>query len=1832
MKILNGRIFNVAVALLLLTFCTVSAALASTLSGTVYGGSTPLSNAAVALTNAGTSVGSVTTDGNGAFSFAVSDGTYDLNISPPAGSVFGASVVKAISVHGADVIQNVVLVSEAIQLSGKVLTPGGVPVQKVEVVLANPANGGTIASAFTDANGSYSFPVGAGTYSMNLYGGSQFWGSCGADGITAQCVPNVPVPQTFYGYNVVQDLTVTGDIVQNITLPVVILSGKTTDSKGGPVGNVKISQSGGVAQPVGSYYLYNNSADYPITSDASGNYTLPLIAGNGYSLNLTPPAGSAVGQSIISGIDITANTVKDLVLNPTSILSGKVLTPGGTGIHNAQVILKNPATGDAVAQVFTDATGSYSFPVGGGSFSMNVYGGSEFWGSCGPDGSYAQCVPNVPAPQSFYGYDLVQNLTVTGDTVQDITLPIVTLTGKTIDSKGVPVANVTITQASYVWLMDGYYWVNNNTGNPVTSDASGNYTLSLIAGSGYSLTLTPPVGSGAGQSIISGMEVTADAEQNLTLSPANILSGKVLTSGGVGISNVQVVLKNPNTNEVAAQVLTDASGSYSFSVGGGTFAINVNGGSKFWGVCQPDGSYGVCPPNVPVPQIFYGYNMVPSLTLAGDTTQDIILPVVTLSGKTTDSNGVPVANVKVTQDNTVWKDGGYYWVFNNDGYDPIKSDASGNYSLSLMAGSGYSETITPPSASFGQTVINNITLSQDMLQNIILPYIDTTAPVILTGPVVTDSSDTSVTVAWTTNEPAKGRVLYGTNTPPVSGVDEATLTANHSMVVSGLSAGTSYYFQVTATDASGNGPATSKVISFTTKAVQDTTPPTIIDGPRVDYIDTTSAIISWSTNKASYGSVNYGLSGTSDGIAKDTILSSTHSVKITGLTSQTQYFFTVSSTDAAGHGPATSAVNSFTTLSVPDTTAPQVVGGPMVIAVTDNTATIQWDTDEPGTSGVSWNVNGTSYGLVQNPSLVSSHLVTVTGLAAGTTYNFTVSSIDAAGNGPSLKAGAPFTTTLAPDANPPVFTLSPLAKTVTDISATLFWKTDKGASAVVRYGTDPGALDQTDSSADLLTKTYRTLSNLAPGKTYYFQVTVTDLNGNSTTGKIGTFTTTTQPVTVPPIITAPATVAYSSDTAAMVKFSTDKPCNGLVRYGVASVGYTNQVSDPSGLVTDHLVNVTNLIPDTAYSVQVRCTDANGKTVVASAGSNLTWFADSGATLADSNPPSSTLGFTTQAQPDTTPPVIAPTPAASAITTTTALIAWNTDKLSDSQVFYGLPGQNTPRFAGDLTKVSSHAVTLTNLTPGTAYQFKVQSTDPSNNTATSAVYSFTTAAKADTTPPVISTISAAGASISRIHVTWSTDEPATTVVKYGISPANLNLQAVVTGLTTAHDLTLYNLVPGTTYYVAPISSDSSDNSAQGLTRSVTLAGAPPVLHTVTSSTGAGGAVTPATQQVYDGYQFSLAVLPDAGYLLNSITGCGGTLSGNSYTTAVITSDCQVSATFSVDPSYHPAAALTTKAYPAGGSYGQGSVLMVQLLASRPSAAIHYTTDGSTPTASSPVYSAPIPISGTKTIKYFAKDTVSTGSVNSSTYSYSTGSSTTGSFSGLKNGSKFTVLRSEAGGAFNAVTTNATGTDFTDSSALRPNTVYHYAVTSDTDPSQTVFMTVRTPMQNGWNIISVPYNTTGVSPATLFGGTVSAVYQWLPSGASPESSSQVMGSYRTLTSLTPGNGYFVKSNDSKTMVVYSGTPGPASATVTLNPGWTMIANPNTTNKTNIASTWLIDGKLLSEAVIASRIGGGVYWWNGTTYESWSIMGDNPQIEPWKGYWIVNIDSAPHTLTIQ
>ena len=71
------------------------------------------------------------------------------------------------------------------------------------------------------------------------------------------------------------------------------------------------------------------------------------------------------------------------------------------------------------------------------------------------------------------------------------------------------------------------------------------------------------------------------------------------------------------------------------------------------------------------------------------------------------------------------------------------------------------------------------------------------------------------------------------------------------------------------------------------------------------------------------------------------------------------------------------------------------------------------------------------------------------------------------------------------------------------------------------------------------------------------------------------------------------------------------------------------------------------------------------------------------------------------------------------------------------------------------------------------------------------------------------------------------------------------------------------------------------------------------YTVTAKAGTGGTITPATTVVDYGTTATFTVTPNAGYSIRTVTGCGGSLNGTTYTTGRITGACTVRANFTVN---------------------------------------------------------------------------------------------------------------------------------------------------------------------------------------------------------------------------------------------------------------------------------------------------------------------------------------------
>lgn len=104
---------------------------------------------------------------------------------------------------------------------------------------------------------------------------------------------------------------------------------------------------------------------------------------------------------------------------------------------------------------------------------------------------------------------------------------------------------------------------------------------------------------------------------------------------------------------------------------------------------------------------------------------------------------------------------------------------------------------------------------------------------------------------------------------------------------------------------------------------------------------------------------------------------------------------------------------------------------------------------------------------------------------------------------------------------------------------------------------------------------------------------------------------------------------------------------------------------------------------------------------------------------------------------------------------------------------------------------------------------IEACDLVGNCMTPVSYQFTTAAP-DTTPPIISNATAAPLAVAAI-IKWTTNEPATSMVDYGLTNGYELGTVEDTVLKTSHQLQIKNLQPNTTYQFRIRSTDEQNNT-------------------------------------------------------------------------------------------------------------------------------------------------------------------------------------------------------------------------------------------------------------------------------------------------------------------------------------------------------------------------------------------------------------------------------------
>lgn len=551
----------------------------------------------------------------------------------------------------------------------------------------------------------------------------------------------------------------------------------------------------------------------------------------------------------------------------------------------------------------------------------------------------------------------------------------------------------------------------------------------------------------------------------------------------------------------------------------------------------------------------------------------------------------------------------------------------------------------------------------------------TTKPVSITNVGAASITSNSAVINWTTDRATDSTVNYGTTSGLGTKVTNASSVTAHSLSLTGLTAGTTYYYQVSSQDANGSGA--SSVLSFQTPSAAS---PITISSVATSNITGTGATITWTTSRASDSTVTYGTTSAMGQTATNASAVTAHTVTLSGLTAGTTYYYQVGSKDSNGSG-----LSSVLTFQTTAATSPITVSSVSVGSITSTGATVTWTTSRASDSTVNYGTASSLGQTVTNSSPVTTHTVALSGLTAGTTYYYQVASKDANGSGTS--AIATFSTSAATSVS-----ISQVAASVSGTTANVAWATNPAAMCWVEYGTSTSYGSKTAVETSAVTNHAATLSGLANG-TYNYRIGA-KLSSTGATTYSGNYTFVINGSTTGPQITYVGSWNISNSSAT-ISWATDVAADTAVEYGTTSaLGMVSAVN--STLAVQHQVTLTGLKDGTTYYYRARSKNSAGVTSY-----------------------SSVYTFKT---PDSTPPVISGISVANN-GNGTATVNWTTSEPATGQAVFGKTTAYGNWTGGTLSLTTGHSFVMNGVSSGT-WHVVVYSADGAGNMAVSSDYTFT----------------------------------------------------------------------------------------------------------------------------------------------------------------------------------------------------------------------------------------------------------------------------------------------------------------------------------------------------------------------------------------------------------------------------------------------------------------------------------------------------------------------------
>jgi len=369
------------------------------------------------------------------------------------------------------------------------------------------------------------------------------------------------------------------------------------------------------------------------------------------------------------------------------------------------------------------------------------------------------------------------------------------------------------------------------------------------------------------------------------------------------------------------------------------------------------------------------------------------------------------------------------------------------------------------------------------------------------GPTVSAITTKKATITWATSRTSDSKISYGTASDTYGSVDASStdqVTA-HSIILSNLSAGTTYYYKAKWSDEDGNtGTSAEKTFS--------TSPKPSIKEATAKNIGLTSAIVQFTTNGASSVKIYYGKS-TSFGAVKAISTSTaetTYTEELASLDDGTKYYYKINTFDSDG-SEYEGDTNSFQTLPRPKISNVRVQ---QVSNTAQSTLLVSWTTNTEASSIVTYFPEGdvgAARDEVNVALLKGEHKLILRGLLPQTNYSLIVRGRDKIGNEAVSDIQK---VTTATDTRPPqISELKVEGSNVSIASSTgqeqqaqlvVSWNTDEPSTSQVEFGEGTGTTyaqkTQEDSSA--ATNHLVIISGLTPSKVYHLRALSKDKVGN----------------------------------------------------------------------------------------------------------------------------------------------------------------------------------------------------------------------------------------------------------------------------------------------------------------------------------------------------------------------------------------------------------------------------------------------------------------------------------------------------------------------------------------------------------------------------------------------------------------------------------------------------------------------------------------------------------------------------------------------------------------